>query len=346
MPPPTPVSLSQIAQLARVSSMTVSRALRNHPHIAAHTRKRVLEAAAKLGYTPDPFVAQLMEKVRRSRRGAVRATLALVCDHLPESTSIHNYMPLRPIQERAKGYGYRVETFHLDPGGLSAPRLQQILETRAIDGILLSVNPNGGLSKQLNYERLAVVAFGFGLREMPIDRASTNVSQGLHAIFQILAARGYRRVGMVITPWIDLRADYAYSGALLHYQQSLPATARIPLFQLDESDVSASRPFFVKWFEKHAPDVLIAPVEPVAGWLKERGLSFPRDIGFVVHDLAPGQTKYAGMDHRREEVAAAAVDTLAAHLRHHEYGLKTAPRQTLIPAAFVDGPSLRPAPKV
>lgn len=325
--------------------MTVSRALRNHPHVGKDTRTRVLAAAAKLGYAPDPFVAQLMEKVRHRRHGAARATLALVCDHLPENTSIHNYMPLGPIQERAEGYGYRVETFHLGPGGLSAPRLQQILETRAIEGILLSVNPNGGLSRQLNYERLAVVAFGFGLREMPIDRASTNVSQGLHAIFQILAARGYRRIGMVITPWIDLRADYAYSGALLHYQQSLPPTARVPLFQIDESDVATSHPLFIKWFKKHAPDVLIAPVEPVAGWLRGLRLEIPRDIGFVVHDLASGQTGFAGMNHRREEVAAAAVDTLAAHLRHHEYGLKSAPRQTLIPASFVDGPSLRPAPK-
>lgn len=44
-------SVRQIAERAKVSVATVSRALNNHPHVDAETRRRVLQAADETGYT-------------------------------------------------------------------------------------------------------------------------------------------------------------------------------------------------------------------------------------------------------------------------------------------------------
>lgn len=49
----------QVAKLARVSPMTVTRTLNNSAPVAEATRQRVLEAAEKLGYKPDPFARAL-----------------------------------------------------------------------------------------------------------------------------------------------------------------------------------------------------------------------------------------------------------------------------------------------
>ncbi|MFM9168120.1 MAG: LacI family DNA-binding transcriptional regulator, partial [Verrucomicrobiota bacterium] len=60
MPPvPTP-SLDAIAAAAGVSTMTVSRVLRNARHVASGTRERVLVAAKALDYRPDPHLARMM----------------------------------------------------------------------------------------------------------------------------------------------------------------------------------------------------------------------------------------------------------------------------------------------
>ncbi len=52
-------------------------------------------------------------------------------------------------------------------------------------------------------------------------------------------------------------------------------------------------------------------------------------------------TGFAGINHRREHVAAAAVDLVVAQLLQNEFGVPEAPRQILIPPVWVDGPSVR-----
>ena len=47
-----PISVRKIASLARVSPATVSRVLNNYPHVREEIRKRVLDAAVRLGYSP------------------------------------------------------------------------------------------------------------------------------------------------------------------------------------------------------------------------------------------------------------------------------------------------------
>ena len=54
-----PATIEDVANLARVSVATVSRALRGLPNVAASTRLRVEEAAAALNYRPDPHASRL-----------------------------------------------------------------------------------------------------------------------------------------------------------------------------------------------------------------------------------------------------------------------------------------------
>lgn len=56
--PPRP-TLDDVARRARVSAATASRALGEHPHVAAATRERVREAAADLDYVASPEATRL-----------------------------------------------------------------------------------------------------------------------------------------------------------------------------------------------------------------------------------------------------------------------------------------------
>lgn len=343
MPQPRPVSLKQVAEQANVSAMTVSRVLRQSPQVSPETREQVLRAVKQTGYHPDPFAAQLMERMRRYKQQGQQATLALVHDHSIHADGLHHYVTSEDLQARAGKQGYRIDTFRIGPEGLSAKRLQTVLRTRGIQGILLSVSTADSPAAQLDYGNLAAVTFGFGLSGLPLHRTSTNVTQGMLDVFLRLEQRGYRRIGIAITPWADFRAGHTYSGALLHHQQSLPASRRVPLLLLPHKQAAQNRPLFETWLRKYRPDVLISIPEPILDWLAALKLRVPEDIGLFIHDWVPSMDTLCGMNHRRNEVAAAAIDLLTAHLHHYEYGLPEAPRQILIPPTFVEGPSLRPA---
>jgi LacI family transcriptional regulator len=92
---------------------------------------------------------------------------------------------------------------------------------------------------------------------------------------------------------------------------------------------------------QHRPDALITFDMQIPDWLQQLGLRVPNDVGFVVHDWTVKMPGMAGIDHRRDHVAAAAVDLVATQLTHHERGVPEVPRQILIPPAWVEGPSIR-----
>ena len=59
------VSLDRIAEKCGVSPMTVSRALRQLPSVSEKTRKRIFEAAAKLGYLPTHHAGRKAEQLEK-----------------------------------------------------------------------------------------------------------------------------------------------------------------------------------------------------------------------------------------------------------------------------------------
>ena len=68
--------MRQIAALAGVSAMTVSRALRNNPRITPEVRSKVHKVALKLGYRPDPQVVKLMNHLRHRNKPTFVASIA------------------------------------------------------------------------------------------------------------------------------------------------------------------------------------------------------------------------------------------------------------------------------
>lgn len=339
-------SASAVARLAGVSAMTVSRVFNQSPRVLPKTRAKVLAAAKKLGYQPDPHIARLMEKVRSHRTGGMRSVLAVVRDDLPEDElhgAAYNYVNVEDIRRRAAQSGYAVEEFWLGRDGLKPARLTGILQARGIEGIIVSPQSSRHSSAKLDYKRFASATFGYGMTSPQLHRASTNMTDGILKAAALLERRGYRRIGVAVSQWVDARADHTYSGAVLHYQQGVRLKNRVPLLLFPHNALELNRQVFCEWIKTYEPDVVISFHAQVPQWLRELGLRIPDDVGFVVHDWLPEMTAFAGIDHRRPHVAAAAVDMVARQLHHNELGVPEVPRQVLIPPAWRDGPSIRAA---
>lgn len=338
-------TLGAVAKLAGVSVMTVSRVLRNHPRVATETRLRVMNAAKQIGYRPDPHIARLMARVRSYQRRRAEAVIALIRDDTTGDVlldSAYHYVSLQDINDRASLHGYRAEEFRLNRQTMSVDRLHVILETRGIEGLIISPQSSNSVGVDLDYARFAAVTLGYGLQQPPLHRASTNMNRGLLQTTTELSGRGYRRIGLAVTQWIDSRSEYTYSGAMLNYQRHIPPRDRVPMLLFQENNIANDENLFCSWFTKHRPDVLITFDTYVPDWLTKRlNLRIPDQVGLVVHDWLPWHTNFSGINHRRPQVAAAAVDLLATMLMHNERDVPMVPRQVLIPPAWVDGPSVR-----
>ena len=225
---------------------------------------------------------------------------------------------------------------------MSARRLEGILETRGIEGLIISPQSADSIGRELDYSRFAAVTVGYGMQEPALHRASTNMTRGIEEVTTELAARGYRKIGLAVTQWVDARSQHTYAGAMLNYQRQIPARDRVPLLLLPKNNISHDEKEFITWFKRHRPDVIISFDNYVPDWLTRKlGLKIPDDVGLVVHDWLEHHVEYAGIDHNRPQVAAAAIDTLATMLMQNERGVPQVPRQVLVPPIWVDGPSIR-----
>lgn len=53
------------------------------------------------------------------------------------------------------------------------------------------------------------------------------------------------------------------------------------------------------------------------------------------------ESRFAGLEHQRAELARAAVDLVATQLMQFESGVPETPRQILVPPRWVEGPSIK-----
>lgn len=339
-------SLNAVAKLAGVSPMTVSRVMSNSPLVSPETSANVRAAAVNLGYRPNPQIARAMAVVRSAKYRTHRSTLGVVRDDL-EGDALHDsayqYVSTADIRKRAEHHGYGVDEFFLGRNGLTPARLTTILQARGIEGLIVSPQSSRIIGAQLNHQLFAAVTFGYAMQFPPLHRASTNMMQGILAALAELTRRGYRRVGLAVTEWIDNRADHAYSGAFLFHQQKIPARNRLPIFIFPGNSPADGADAFCAWAKKHRPDAVITFHTYVPEWLtKKLGLRIPEDIGLVVHDWTESMQGFAGIHHRRASVAAAAVDLLVAQVMRHEHGIPEVPHQVLVLPTWIPGASVRP----
>ncbi|GGH03890.1 LacI family DNA-binding transcriptional regulator [Mucilaginibacter phyllosphaerae] len=123
------ITIKQLAQILKVSTATVSKALRDSHEIGAATKKRVQDLAKSLNYSPNPFASGL----RRHKSN----TIAVI---LPEIANNFFAQAVNGIDEvaREKGYHLLIYLSH-DSSEREAFFLNDLL-SRRVDGLLMSIS--------------------------------------------------------------------------------------------------------------------------------------------------------------------------------------------------------------
>lgn len=121
------VRLKDIAAIARVSTMTVSKALRDEPDVSAETKERIKRLAAQMGYVPDT-----------SAQGLRSRTTKLFGLVIPATTNPIYARMVYAIEERAFELGYDLIISHT----LNKPEREDLvlrrMIARRVDGLFVS----------------------------------------------------------------------------------------------------------------------------------------------------------------------------------------------------------------
>lgn len=322
-----------VAKAAGVATSTVSKALRGDPTIPAERRKEIKRVADRLGYRANPLVAALMAQLHSQRRRNDPHHIAWIDLWTKEIQAAlgHNGSPaLTGARRRAAELGYEIEVHSVARDNISPTRLRQILLTRSQWGVIIPPVPESAMHYALDMGGLTGVAIGTSLREPVMHRVSHNHYQGGLLACQEMRARGFRRIGFVLSPWNDERADGKWRAAYTVQQQLWPARERMPPLLVD----ATGRAAFESWLEQYRPDALLAAEPFVGTWLKDLGQTRLR-VAWLALDTI--KRDVWGIDYRSEQLGAAAVELVIGQIHRNERGSPQLAHALLIDGLWVGG---------
>jgi LacI family transcriptional regulator len=122
------VTIYDIAKTLNISPATVSRGLKNHPGIKKDTKKRILEAARKMGYQQNKFASNLRRKNTN--------TIGVI---IPRLESYFHSTVISGIEKVANAHGYNLiisqsqESYKKEVNGVST------MYNSRVDGLMISL---------------------------------------------------------------------------------------------------------------------------------------------------------------------------------------------------------------
>jgi DNA-binding LacI/PurR family transcriptional regulator len=209
-----PPVMADVALLAGVSHMTVSRVLNDHPGVRAETRSRVLAAMRELDYRPNTAARALV--TGRSRTlGVVRFETTL---YGPTST-------LFGIEQAARSAGYFVNIVSLRSiNRRSIGEAVDNLRGQAVEGVII-IAPHISAAKALSFlpKDIPLVAVEGGAGPVPIV-AVDQVTGASRATAHLLSL-GHQTVWHVAGPtdWLEARArERGWRETLMEASRDVP----------------------------------------------------------------------------------------------------------------------------
>jgi LacI family transcriptional regulator len=334
-------SIRDLAADLDLSHTTVSLALRRDPRIPAATRRRVEAAARARGYRVDPTVSTLMARLRTLRAKPVQATLGLITAWPTRAgwraASNHRRF-FTGVERRARELGYGVDELWLREPGMTSARLARILRSRGIRGLVLFSLPAAGGRLELDWKGFACVTKGLTVSYPPVHRVVSSHYEDMQLVLRELAARRYRRIGLVLGEALSVRVDRAWLAAYLLHQNDTPADQRVPALITRSKQEEAG---FGQWLHAYRPDAILFSDQPIPDWVRAQGWNVPRDIGLVHLDWSKEVAPLAGLDSDPETVGEAATDLLVGQLQANEYGIPRHEKIVAVRGHWAAGNSVR-----
>ncbi|MFA6960140.1 MAG: LacI family DNA-binding transcriptional regulator [Opitutaceae bacterium] len=342
-------TLRQIAIKAGLSVAAASMAMRNHTRVSDATRVRVQAIAKRLGYCPDPKLSTLMQHLRTHSAVEYRETIAYLSMYPDYESwrhaSHHDYY--LGACERAAELGYRVQIFHMGELGMTPARMNKLLTTRGIRGLLLGGIPQTSSTLKLDWKRFAVIGSltrsstneaGNPLTSPLIHRITPDYYRAMLSTLHRLEHEGCKRIGLNISPGDDAKVTHLWRAAYSLFSENLPTERRIPVNPCAPFNTPTTQGSgFHEWIKLHKPDAIIsAGCDFPQAYEASEGKPPPKHIRYVNMNISHADARSRGIDQDPFSIGRLACAHLTTMLQRNELGLPALPQTITVEGQWVE----------
>lgn len=311
-----PTSIKDVAERARVSVASVSRAVNGSPGLSADTRERILRIAAELNYTPHGAARSLI--TRRTN------TIGVL---LPDMHGEFFSELIRGIDRAARVRGFNVLVSSSHGNAQEAAAALRAMHGR-VDGLLV-MSPHADaafLHANIPSDSHLVlmntpVSAGAKVSSFTVDNYG-----GAFAMVKHLVSRGHRRIAVIAGPDANFEAQERLRGYRDALRQLLP-DAHPEVLHGDFTEESGWRVGKQLAALAERPQAVFASNDMMAIGcmfaLAESGITVPRDIAITGYDdipiaryVAPALTSVKVLI---EELGELAVERLATSIEEPDH---------------------------
>jgi len=346
--------MDDVAVVAGVHPTTVSMALRAHPSIPATTRNRITAIAKQLGYVRDPLLDAFNH--HRLQKLAVKRTpsIAFISDAGSSAYFFGSrYHPLvyEGVRAVADAQHLLLEVFALGTREMTASRLNTILSSRGINGVLLSTFTPTTQNIELDWDQFSAVKIESHHLLPQLDVVSNDQCQAARLCTHRLRQLGYRRIGLATATDDESRLESTFSSGYLVEQAELPEAERVPPLFFERGDIATVTAKVGAWIKEYSVDALMTnwhELIEIGTWdgqstrLTSTGIRVPQDVAFASLDVPPGCPHIGGIVQNHRLVGVRAMEQLAIMVRTFRRGAPENPSVTSVPGYWRDGLSIPP----
>lgn len=334
-------SLRDIARALSMSHVAVSLALRDSPRISTARRAEVKATAEKLGYRPDPMLASLVAYRQGKRPAGIRACLGWInqwdsAAELRSFKEFDNYW--FGAKEAAERLGYHLEEFCW-PLGKPAKRMQTILQTRGVRGLLIPPHRQGINMPEFDWNQFSLVRFGASVTTLPVHSVTSDQGHCSRLAYEKALELGYRRIGYVSSLPFEKNTRGHFREGYLNAQEEMAARGLRLDTLIFPTDTRLHERELRNWLKKQKPDAVVTTSSTLRSMISAMGLKVPDDLAVATTSVLDGNFG-AGADQNSHEIGRVAVSTLASLILENERGVPRYQRRILVEGRWVDGASM------
>lgn len=182
-------TLEDVARLAGVGAMTVSRTINNHPYVSEETARRVRSAIRQLDYRPNHAARMLTGQLSRS--------IGLI---VPDLADTFFSVVSHAVQETARESGYLVwlAASNYDPS-IEAAQVEQMVH-HPVDGILLvPVDSKDKYLKDVTAGTTPIVTIDRPIEVAATDSVGVENRAGARMAVEHLIGHGHKKIACIAT---------------------------------------------------------------------------------------------------------------------------------------------------
>ena len=181
-------TIREVAKLAGVALMTVSRVINNHPSVRPNTRKKVEAAIEELGYERNE-AAGLLKGQRPMMIGLI----------VPDLSDIFFAVCANTVEQMARENGYMTLIVSSGHDAELEMRQAELMGRRMLSGLLIITSGRGDAvrAQKLRASGMAVVAFDRPLEGLGTDAVLIENRSGAEEAVHHLIGHGHTRIACV-----------------------------------------------------------------------------------------------------------------------------------------------------